>query len=214
VLQEGKGRRPGNAQGGCSALLLLFFCYVLALLLFLLVLFVCAFASLLSAACGWAWRAPSAQVWVNTWLHRDLRTAFGGSKQSGVGREGGLYRCGALVVERTRGDLGTEADRTHWRSAAAPPPPPSPPALAPPAPAPPSAAAAPPPPPPPPPPPHQKQQHTQQRKKSTATKIPRHSRSELHCRLTVTSSRVPALVLLVLLMDRIGFGAGAGQRQP
>lgn len=29
-------------------------------------------------------------VWVNTWLHRDLRTPFGGMKQSGVGREGGL----------------------------------------------------------------------------------------------------------------------------
>lgn len=29
-------------------------------------------------------------VWVNTWLHRDLRTPFGGVKQSGVGREGGF----------------------------------------------------------------------------------------------------------------------------
>ncbi|MEO0627276.1 MAG: aldehyde dehydrogenase [Bacteroidota bacterium] len=29
-------------------------------------------------------------VWVNTWLHRDLRTPFGGTKSSGVGREGGL----------------------------------------------------------------------------------------------------------------------------
>jgi len=29
-------------------------------------------------------------VWVNTWLHRDLRTPFGGVKNSGVGREGGL----------------------------------------------------------------------------------------------------------------------------
>lgn len=28
-------------------------------------------------------------VWVNTWLFRDLRTPFGGMKQSGVGREGG-----------------------------------------------------------------------------------------------------------------------------
>jgi aminomuconate-semialdehyde/2-hydroxymuconate-6-semialdehyde dehydrogenase len=28
-------------------------------------------------------------VWVNTWLNRDLRTPFGGTKQSGVGREGG-----------------------------------------------------------------------------------------------------------------------------
>jgi aminomuconate-semialdehyde/2-hydroxymuconate-6-semialdehyde dehydrogenase len=28
-------------------------------------------------------------VWVNCWLHRDLRTPFGGWKSSGVGREGG-----------------------------------------------------------------------------------------------------------------------------
>lgn len=28
-------------------------------------------------------------VWVNCWLYRDLRTPFGGTKQSGVGREGG-----------------------------------------------------------------------------------------------------------------------------
>ena len=29
-------------------------------------------------------------VWVNTWLNRDLRTPFGGTKDSGVGREGGF----------------------------------------------------------------------------------------------------------------------------
>ena len=29
-------------------------------------------------------------VWVNTWMLRDLRTPFGGQKDSGVGREGGL----------------------------------------------------------------------------------------------------------------------------
>ena len=29
-------------------------------------------------------------VWINTWLRRDLRTPFGGMKQSGAGREGGL----------------------------------------------------------------------------------------------------------------------------
>ena len=30
-------------------------------------------------------------VWVNTWLHRDLRTPFGGVKNSGIGREGGHF---------------------------------------------------------------------------------------------------------------------------
>jgi len=29
-------------------------------------------------------------VWVNTWLNRDLRTPFGGVKNSGLGREGGM----------------------------------------------------------------------------------------------------------------------------
>jgi len=29
--------------------------------------------------------------WVNCWFLRDLRTAFGGSKQSGIGREGGVH---------------------------------------------------------------------------------------------------------------------------
>jgi len=28
-------------------------------------------------------------TWVNCWMVRDLRTPFGGVKQSGVGREGG-----------------------------------------------------------------------------------------------------------------------------
>jgi len=30
-------------------------------------------------------------LWVNSWFLRDLRTPFGGSKQSGIGREGGTY---------------------------------------------------------------------------------------------------------------------------
>lgn len=30
-------------------------------------------------------------VWVNTWFLRDLRTPFGGLKNSGIGREGGIY---------------------------------------------------------------------------------------------------------------------------
>ncbi len=28
-------------------------------------------------------------IWINCWLVRDLRTPFGGMKQSGMGREGG-----------------------------------------------------------------------------------------------------------------------------
>ncbi|MBK5914843.1 2-hydroxymuconic semialdehyde dehydrogenase [Rhodocyclus purpureus] len=30
-------------------------------------------------------------AWVNSWFLRDLRTAFGGAKQSGIGREGGVH---------------------------------------------------------------------------------------------------------------------------
>jgi acyl-CoA reductase-like NAD-dependent aldehyde dehydrogenase len=29
--------------------------------------------------------------WINSWFLRDLRTAFGGSKDSGIGREGGVH---------------------------------------------------------------------------------------------------------------------------
>jgi aminomuconate-semialdehyde/2-hydroxymuconate-6-semialdehyde dehydrogenase len=36
-------------------------------------------------------KIDSGIVWVNTWLHRDLRTPFGGVKNSGVGREGGQW---------------------------------------------------------------------------------------------------------------------------
>lgn len=36
----------------------------------------------------------SGMVWVNTWLHRDLRVPFGGVKDSGVGREGGKWSLG------------------------------------------------------------------------------------------------------------------------
>lgn len=35
-------------------------------------------------------RIHSGVIWINCWLLRDLRTAFGGMKQSGVGREGGF----------------------------------------------------------------------------------------------------------------------------
>src|SRR5262249_57133143 len=34
-------------------------------------------------------RLECGTVWVNCWLLRDLRTPFGGVKQSGVGRQGG-----------------------------------------------------------------------------------------------------------------------------
>lgn len=34
-------------------------------------------------------RLKSGIIWINCWLYRDLRTPFGGMKQSGVGREGG-----------------------------------------------------------------------------------------------------------------------------
>jgi aminomuconate-semialdehyde/2-hydroxymuconate-6-semialdehyde dehydrogenase len=37
-----------------------------------------------------AHQVKSGIVWINCWLLRDLRTPFGGMKQSGVGREGGL----------------------------------------------------------------------------------------------------------------------------
>ncbi|MBL7963533.1 MAG: aldehyde dehydrogenase [Flavobacteriales bacterium] len=37
-----------------------------------------------------AHRLESGIVWVNCWMVRDLRTPFGGMKQSGVGREGGV----------------------------------------------------------------------------------------------------------------------------
>jgi len=30
-------------------------------------------------------------VWINCWLHRDLRVPFGGVKSSGIGRDGGLH---------------------------------------------------------------------------------------------------------------------------
>lgn len=38
-----------------------------------------------------ALRIDSGIVWINTWMMRDLRTPFGGMKESGRGREGGKY---------------------------------------------------------------------------------------------------------------------------
>lgn len=39
-------------------------------------------------------KIESGMIWVNTWLHRDLRVPFGGVKDSGVGREGGMWSIG------------------------------------------------------------------------------------------------------------------------
>jgi aminomuconate-semialdehyde/2-hydroxymuconate-6-semialdehyde dehydrogenase len=36
-------------------------------------------------------RVEAGIVWVNSWFLRDLRTPFGGMKQSGIGREGGVH---------------------------------------------------------------------------------------------------------------------------
>jgi aminomuconate-semialdehyde/2-hydroxymuconate-6-semialdehyde dehydrogenase len=40
-------------------------------------------------------------VWINTWLQRDLRTPFGGMKQSGYGREGGLEALKFFTESKT-----------------------------------------------------------------------------------------------------------------
>ncbi|MBX2803707.1 MAG: aldehyde dehydrogenase [Myxococcales bacterium] len=39
-------------------------------------------------------------VWVNTWLKRDLRVPFGGTKESGVGREGGAYSLAFFTQDK------------------------------------------------------------------------------------------------------------------
>jgi len=39
-------------------------------------------------------------VWINCWLLRDLRTPFGGVKQSGVGREGGFEALRFFTEEK------------------------------------------------------------------------------------------------------------------
>jgi len=45
----------------------------------------------LSRAHRVAQRMDVGLAWVNSWFLRDLRTPFGGSKQSGIGREGGVH---------------------------------------------------------------------------------------------------------------------------
>jgi len=43
----------------------------------------------ISKAHRMAAKVESGIIWINCWLLRDLRTPFGGLKNSGVGREGG-----------------------------------------------------------------------------------------------------------------------------
>ena len=44
----------------------------------------------LQAPPGLAAQLRAGMVWINTWLQRDLRTPFGGTGASGLGREGGF----------------------------------------------------------------------------------------------------------------------------
>jgi aminomuconate-semialdehyde/2-hydroxymuconate-6-semialdehyde dehydrogenase len=45
-------------------------------------------------------QVKSGIIWVNCWLFRDLRTPFGGMKQSGVGREGGFEALKFFMEEK------------------------------------------------------------------------------------------------------------------
>lgn len=54
----------------------------------------------LSRAHRVAERLESGIVWVNTWMLRDLRTPFGGVKDSGVGREGGFEALRFFTEEK------------------------------------------------------------------------------------------------------------------
>lgn len=54
----------------------------------------------LSRAHRMAEKIESGIVWVNTWLLRDLRTPFGGMKNSGVGREGGFEALRFFTEEK------------------------------------------------------------------------------------------------------------------
>jgi aminomuconate-semialdehyde/2-hydroxymuconate-6-semialdehyde dehydrogenase len=54
----------------------------------------------LSRAHRIAEQLESGIVWVNTWLLRDLRTPFGGTKNSGVGREGGFEALRFFTEEK------------------------------------------------------------------------------------------------------------------
>jgi len=54
----------------------------------------------LSRAHRVAEKLESGIIWINTWLLRDLRTPFGGMKQSGVGREGGFEALKFFTEEK------------------------------------------------------------------------------------------------------------------
>ncbi|MDQ3322257.1 MAG: aldehyde dehydrogenase [Acidobacteriota bacterium] len=54
----------------------------------------------LSRAHRVAERLESGIIWINSWLLRDLRTPFGGMKQSGVGREGGFEALRFFTEEK------------------------------------------------------------------------------------------------------------------
>jgi aminomuconate-semialdehyde/2-hydroxymuconate-6-semialdehyde dehydrogenase len=54
----------------------------------------------LSRAHRAAEKLESGIIWINTWLLRDLRTPFGGMKQSGVGREGGFEALKFFTEEK------------------------------------------------------------------------------------------------------------------
>lgn len=54
----------------------------------------------LSRAHRVAEKLESGIIWVNTWLLRDLRTPFGGMKNSGVGREGGFEALKFFTEEK------------------------------------------------------------------------------------------------------------------
>lgn len=54
----------------------------------------------LSRAHRMAERIESGIVWINCWLLRDLRTPFGGMKNSGVGREGGFEALKFFTEEK------------------------------------------------------------------------------------------------------------------
>ena len=54
----------------------------------------------LSRAHRVAEKIESGIVWINTWLLRDLRTPFGGMKNSGVGREGGFEALRFFMEEK------------------------------------------------------------------------------------------------------------------